>query len=553
MDSETQKVYINVGLVGHVSNGKTTLVKTFSGVNTKRDSNEIKTGRTVKLGYANCLVWKCPICESIYTSGQAQKGMECCTFDLEPVQHISFLDAPGHHSYVHNMIKGSAVIDCAIVVTDVRAEALQIQTIEHLVILEAMNVRNILIVQNKVDLVDSERCLSHYNSLREELKGTVADGAPIIPISAQNGTGMVEMRKYLYELVDKVSKNLQKFPKNVFSIIRSFDINKPDTPLEKIRGGVIGGTVLGEEGFKVGDEIEIRPGYIKSATECIPITTKIFSIFSEEKKCEDMGRGGLYGVGTTLDPVLTKADGMVGCLAGKPQDLPDIVTSLEISVSRLKKSPNGDEVEKIKKGQTYQLIIGSVVVKATAEKAEGKKWKMALGKPICTLNTSCMIYTGDAKCQLIGFGTFGDVGTVLERIPIPQTEQEYISHLGTTPSEKKEKAKIPVPTLAKESCNVIWGNITVFCETIHRDPEHVSTYIKEELCMEASICQNGLRIYKAKLNTTKLQTVLKKYIKENVCCGECKGINTELKKNPIKGYDVHCVSCGSDRYLGYRD
>lgn len=554
MDSETKKLYVNVGLVGAVSNGKTTLVKCLTGVSTKRDSTEIKTGRTVKLGYANCTLWKCPSCDTVYTTGQKQKGIECCTFDLIPTHHVSFLDAPGHHSYVHNMIKGSSVIDCAIIVSDVRADALQIQTFEHLIILEAMNVKNVLVVQNKIDLVDSERCLVHYKLLKEELKGTVAENSPIIPISAQSGIGLEELKNYLYRMVEGVRKNIQKFPKNVFSIIRSFDINKPDTPLEKIRGGVIGGTVLGD-GFRVNDEIEIRPGHVKSPTESVPITTKIFSIFSEEEKCEEMGHGGLYGVGTNLDPALTKADGMVGCLAGKPEDLPEVVHTLHMYISRLKKSPNGDEVKKIEKGESYQLIIGSIVIKAVAERfSKETGWQMKLSRPICTFMNKAMIYTADEKCQLIGFGTFGETLIhPIENAPIPQSEEEYLSLLPSSEKKKAERAKIPVPSLAKESCNVIWGNITVFCETIHRDPEHVSQYIKEELCMEASFCQNGLRIYKAKLNTTKFQTILKKYIRENVCCGECKGLNTELKKNPVKGYDVHCVSCGSARYLGYRD
>src|SRR3990167_11509488 len=140
MSELENKKFINIGLVGHVANGKTTLVKALTAVNTKRSSKEVKSGRTIKLGYANCLVWKCGECGQVTTTGQERSKKAnpvCCGKKQDaPSKYISFLDMPGHHSYVHNMVKGSAVIDCAILVTDVRTDKLQVQTLEHLIILE---------------------------------------------------------------------------------------------------------------------------------------------------------------------------------------------------------------------------------------------------------------------------------------------------------------------------------------------------------------------------------------------------------------------------------
>jgi translation initiation factor 2 subunit 3 len=543
--SETNKIYVNIGLVGHVSNGKTTLVKCLTGVNTKRDSNEIKSGRTVKLGYANCLVWKCPICDTVFTTGQDQKKTECCSFELEPVQHISLVDAPGHHSYVHTMIKGTAIIDCAIIVTDVRATDLQQQTLEHLVILETLDVRNILVIQNKIDLVDEEQCKNNYAMLKKELKGTVAEGAPIIPISAQSGKGIENVKKYIYKMAEKALQHMRSFKHNVFTVIRSFDINHPNTEPERLRGGVLGGTVIGQSGYRVGDVVEIRPGFLHG-DKYYPLTTQILSIFSESKSCKDMGRGGLYGLGTRLDPSLTKADGLVGCLVGKPNELPQVITELIIQVNRMKKFIDGTDTPKIQVGTLYQLIIGSTVVKASvSKKIEHNVFLFSLTKPLCTVSNRCLIYTADFK--LLGCGLFGEQEGHRANLNIQQTENEYISLLPGSSKVQKEKVSIPIPSLARENKNIIWANMVSFCEVVKREPDQVTTYIRQELCLEASICQSGLRLYKTRINPQKLQTILRKYIIDNVCCAECKSIDTILQKGPLRISQIHCETCGSDR------
>ena len=98
---------------------------------------------------------------------------------------VSFVDAPGHHSYVHTMVKGATIVDGAMLVTDIRKEAMQPQTTEHLAILSVLEVENIIVVQNKADLVGQEQSLKHYAELTKALIGTSAENSPIIPVSAQ--------------------------------------------------------------------------------------------------------------------------------------------------------------------------------------------------------------------------------------------------------------------------------------------------------------------------------------------------------------------------------
>lgn len=623
------KKYINIALVGHVANGKTTLVERLTGVCTKRDSSEKKSGRTIKLGYANCLVWKCNSCDRITTTGQEAKNESCCCSVMDIVQHISFVDAPGHHQYVHTMIKGSAVVDAAIVVTDVREMKLQTQTVEHLAILEVLDVRNILVIQNKIDLVNEEQCRKNYAMLRHELVGTVADNSPIIPISAQSGQGIEHVQKYLYQMVQKTLSTLRPFNHNIFSIIRSFDINKPNTDIDQLKGGVLGGTVRGERGYKLGDRLEIRPGLITGRKTYRILETEIQSIFSEQQKCTDMARGGLYGIGTKLDPTLTKSDRLVGCLIGRPEELPPVVTEIEMKILCMKLEQKST---KIQKGNIYQLVIGSNVVRAKAKRNNLRKtWIMELSQPVCTVERRCLIFENEGRTNhLIGFGMFDFltpltseklskyiqtcstleqnffgpifpsnlftiddileirsfpirqrpdwldmdcnlVGDAIDRFEtcsfrrlgeklnslvfgqsasnnIYQEPTEYELLLPNVDRKQREKVSIPTPQMKRENRNMIWLNMEVFCQVIHRDPSQVCTFIKQELCMDATICQSGLRLFKTKMDDLKLQTVLKKFIVGEVACQQCHGIDTaEVRDTKNRFHQIICHSCGSIR------
>lgn len=574
--------YINIGLVGHVANGKTTLVKKLTGVNTKRDSSEIKSGRTVKLGYANCLTWKCPNCGCIYTSGQAQKTMECCGLNIPaPTHYISFIDAPGHHSYVQTMVKGTVVLDGAITVTDIRADSLQLQTQEHLAILEILGIKDIIIVQNKVDLADEKQCLSNYDMLRRELVGTVAEDAPIVPISAQSGYGLENVQKMLYEMAERVNRRVtpdrdrETKSQEGFVIIRSFDINKPNTGVEDLTGGVLGGTSTGNKIFSVGDIVEIRPGINGR-----PIQTKITSIFSENKKCQQTGRGGLYGLGTTLDPTLTKSNRLVGAVVGSPGQMGDAVKKITMKITQMKQcigsdtsnsgentgpggprggpsgprgGPGGPKAPKIQTGGRYHLIIGASVIRAIAEKVSKNIFTFNLLQPVYLYTDRCLIYTEDTK--LIGFGTFGRENITnrlstlnIESLPI-QNRQSYISLLPGHEQKIGKKVTIPVPVLLRENKDLIWSNMDLFCTTINRENKYVEKYIQQELILKTSICQGGMKLFKTRLSETKFISVLKKYIVENVRCNQCNSLNTTQVDNMVCGHDINCGNCGAEQHI----
>jgi len=90
---------INVGVVGHIDHGKTTLLSRLTGKFTDTHSEELKRGITIKLGYAETIISKDK--DSFNNQG---KGI--------PVRYISFIDAPGHEMLMATMLSGAAIIDC---------------------------------------------------------------------------------------------------------------------------------------------------------------------------------------------------------------------------------------------------------------------------------------------------------------------------------------------------------------------------------------------------------------------------------------------------------
>lgn len=411
---------INIALVGHVANGKTTLVNAFTGVNTKRSSNEQKTGRTIKLGYANCILWQCTKCSEIYSSGQNEKSPECCLVLMQKKCTVSFIDAPGHHSYIHTMVKGATVVDGALLVTDARREPMQTQTIEHLAILSILGVKNIIVVQNKAELAGPDKCLEHYRQLKQELRGTLAEDSVIIPISAQHGINLNVLRRLLLSMC--TSLQTRTISKNgVFQILRSFDINKPGDDIENMQGGVLGGTVVGQARYSIGDIVEIRPGLISKDQSYMPLETQIVSIFAESDSRTETTIGGLYGLGTKLDPSLTIADRLTGNLLGKASELPEVINIIEMRVTTV---DLGEIKERVKLNAHYKLIIGNVVTEAVSR--ESKKTKsviMELMRPICTTETRCLIYNIESSnTRLIAFGSFGTLPESISSQKIEQPE-----------------------------------------------------------------------------------------------------------------------------------
>ncbi len=378
---------ISIGLVGHVDHGKTTLCQALSGKWTDQHSEEIKRGITIKLGYANSAFYKCPACKG--TDAYSVKE-ECpiCKSKTILQRKISFVDAPGHETLMATMLSGAAIIDGALLLVSANENCPQPQTKEHLLGLEISNIKQIVIVQNKMDLVSEEEAQKNYEQIKAFVKGTIAEHAPIIPISAQHQVNI----PFLIEAIENTIKTPERDTEkdSLMYVARSFDINKPGTGIERLRGGVIGGA-LKHGILKKGDKIEIRPG-IKLEKEgrvvWKPLFTEIEGIHSGEDETDEIGPGCSIALLTKLDPAFTKADNLFGNVVGHPEKMPPIIEELSLKIRLLERvvgSKTELKVDPIKKGEYLMLNVGSAATMGYVVNIAKDVAKMKLKLPICTL------------------------------------------------------------------------------------------------------------------------------------------------------------------------
>jgi len=375
---------VNIGTIGHVDHGKTTLVQALTGVWAARHSEELRRGITIKLGYADTPVYKCPNCPppQCYSTEPKCPG---CGSPGEFSRAISFVDAPGHEALMATMLSGAAVMDGAILVIAADEPCPQPQTREHLAAIEIVDVKNLVIVQNKIDVVDEKRALESYEEITRFVKGSVAEEAPIIPISAQHGANIDALIQALEEHIPTPKRDPAKPPK--MHVVRSFDVNKPGTPADKLAGGVIGGTIL-QGVFKVGNEIEIRPGIrLEKQGRAVyePLFTEVVSLQVGGKTVQEAQPGGLVGIGTLLDPSLTKADGLTGNLVGKPETLPPTVSELTMETHLFPRALGTKElmeIESVRTGETLLLDVGTSITAGSVVSVKGEAATLRLSRPI---------------------------------------------------------------------------------------------------------------------------------------------------------------------------
>jgi translation initiation factor 2 subunit 3 len=367
---------LNVGVVGHIDHGKTTLLAKLTGKFPDTHSEELKRGITIKLGYADTTIYK-----DKDTYNTQEKG--------KPIRYVSFIDAPGHEMLMATMLSGAAIIDAAILVIAAN-EGIKPQTREHFIALQAKKIKEIVIVQNKIDLVSQEQALKSYKEIKDFVKGTIAENAPIIPVSAQQE---INIDKLLEELAKLEIPKRDTEAKPIFLIARSFDINKPGTEVGKLHGGVLGG-ILKMGKLHIGQEIEIKPGLmIKKANQQIyqTLTTKILSLRKGNSSVEQVLPGASIAIETELDPFLTKADSLSGCIVGLKNTLPEISYKVQIKTQLFKEVlgiSEHKEVSPLKTKEILMLSVNTTITVGTIEKINKNEIELFLNIPIVLLKGS---------------------------------------------------------------------------------------------------------------------------------------------------------------------
>ncbi len=397
---------LNIGSAGHVDHGKTTIIQALTGRWTATHSEELRRGITIKIGYADMPIYR-------FKTGDSERYWSRPKYDGyegELVRVVSFVDCPGHESLMANMLSGAAVMDGAMLVIAANEPVPRPQTKEHAVALDILGVKNVVVVQNKIDIVSKEEAIKNYEMIREFLSTTSFADAPIIPVSAIQRVNLHYLVEALYKYIPPKerdpSKSLMMF------VIRSFDINKPGTPYKEVVGGVLGGSIL-EGRVKIGDEIEILPGYLYKEGNRIqnqPLYATVESLSSGKLKLEEAHPGGLVGVQTDLDPSLTKSDGMVGNVAGHPGTLPEVLYEVELEMELFQYvvgTEESMEVRPIERGEPLRLNIGPATTLGVVTSIVDGKYHLRLSRPVVAEAgwRAAVAARYDNKWRLVGVGT----------------------------------------------------------------------------------------------------------------------------------------------------
>ena len=395
-------------MVGHVDHGKTTLTQALSGTWTDTHSEERKRGISIKLGYADTAFYKTS--EGIhYSEGKHPEGDKG---EGELLRVASFVDAPGHETLMAVMISGASIMDGALLLVAATEKCPQPQTREHLAALEIAGIENIVVVQNKIDIVSKERAIESFNEIKDFVSGTIAEDAPIIPVSAHHDVNLDVLIEAIESTIPTPDRSEDEG--GLMYVARSFDVNRPGSRPSGLRGGVIGGSIV-EGSFSVGDNILIAPGRRTQEGNKVrwePLVTKIEGIQGGGTSIDTAHAGGLCGISTPLDPLTTKADDLSGQVMAREGELPPIWEELKLDLKLLEKMVSGSDegdggIRPLQPNEMLMVNSATATSVGTVSNIKGKKATLSLRLPICAKKGSRITLSRriGSRWRLIGHGT----------------------------------------------------------------------------------------------------------------------------------------------------
>lgn len=399
---------VNIGTLGHVDNGKSTIVQALTGVWTARHSEELRRGITIRIGYADATFYECPSCEPPSKYSTSQKCPNCGS-QGKFLRAVSFVDCPGHHSLMVTMLSGAAIMDGALFVISSDVKCPQAQDREHLLAADMIGLRKLVMVQNKIDVVDRARARENHNEILGFTRKTVADGAPVIPVSAQRKLNIDALISAIQDRIPTPKRD-RTIPARL-SILRSFDVNRPGTDSDNLAGGVVGGSVV-QGIFKHGDEVEISPGIKTEEANKVryeSLIAKVETLQAGGSEVKLASPGGLIAMGTDLDPSVTKSDGLVGNMLGKAGSLPPKLDRVSLDVELFDRAVGTEQlvpVQKIRMNEPLVLNVGTAVTSGLVVSVREDIAEVALKKPVCAEPGSKVALSRriGESWRLIGFG-----------------------------------------------------------------------------------------------------------------------------------------------------
>ena len=400
---------VNIGTAGHVDHGKTTLIQALTGVWTSVHSQELKRGITIRVGYSDAAFYKCKNCEEPLGYSTIPKCPNCGK-ESELLRVVSFVDSPGHESLMANMLSGSALMDGALLIVAANEKVPKPQTKEHLLALQTLGIKQIVVVQNKVDLITYKDAMTNYSDISKFLKENKTTKSPIIPVSAQSGLNIDALIGAIESTIKTPTRDETK--NAVMHVLRSFDVNKPGAKIKDIKGGVVGGS-LTHGILKTGDEIEIKPGILNEKKKAYEtIQTEIVSLGTGVGIVDTVRPGGLIAIGTKLDPSMSRSDSLIGSVVGKPGTLPEISFNAKIATSLFDSTvgiTDETKVLPIQKGESLRLNIGTAPILAKVTQVQSEQMEVEFRRPVCLFNKGNVAISRriDDRWRLIGAGIIG--------------------------------------------------------------------------------------------------------------------------------------------------
>jgi translation initiation factor 2 subunit 3 len=402
---------VNIGLVGHVDHGKTTLTQALTGEWTDRHSEELKRGISIKLGYADATFYQCPNhpLPEAYTT---EPKCPICGAKTKFLRSVSFVDAPGHETLMATMLSGAAIMDGALLLVAGNEKVPQPQTREHLYALDIIGVHRVVVVQNKIDLLTNEQATTNYEEITEFLKGSPIAKAPVIPISANHRVNIDALIGAIQETIPTPARDSGKPP--LMHVARSFDVNRPGTRPPQLRGAVLGGSLVQGQ-LRLGEDIEIRPGLAGGLDgRAEALHTKITTLVSGGQELEVLNPGGLAAVGTTLDPSLAKGDGLTGRLVGVAGTLPPVSQKIRLKATLLDRvlgATREVKVEKIHTSEMLALTVGTTIAAGKVTSARGDEIELSLNRSVTVFPGSRVAISRRLNAwRLIGYGIVEGTG-----------------------------------------------------------------------------------------------------------------------------------------------
>lgn len=378
---------VNIGMLGSVSDGKSTCVLEVSGTKTQRYSSEQKRNITIKPGYANAKIWSDG--DNLYSTNSNIESHKINDKECELVHYISFVDCPGHQELILTMLSNIKLMNGVIVVVAANEPiSKKPQLIQHLAAIKIAGIRNVIVCLNKIDLVDIEVAKERYKELNNTLRKYEIVPKIIIPTSFNRKIGLDWLLEAIMEFFSEPEESSDS---SYFLASRSFDVNKPGNNWEDLKGGVIGGSLLNGF-FSIGDKIEIRPGICSKNADgklfAQPIKSEILSLETDKKMLEKMYPGGLFGIGTQVDPYYCKNDLLSGSIIGLEGSLPSVYDKVKLKYTLIDDF-GGNWKPKMK--DTINLQISTMSISSEITEFNKKNITVSLSRPACIDNELIMI------------------------------------------------------------------------------------------------------------------------------------------------------------------